>query len=288
MFKGEERIIEIPGFSLAAREWGPPDGIPVLALHGWIDNAASFDFLAPLLPNLHIIAVDAPGCGHSSHKPPSAIPNIVEEPFYMFQVANTLGWEKFSILGHSRGGIIGELMAAGYPERIQLLILLDISGFFLVGTPEECATWWRNSMHDFLKRKVKPGTVYPDLEMAVRDRMKTFPIAYESALALTQRGTKKVEGGYVWTFDRRELFFRAPVKFSYDMAEAIMKSIQAPSCFIMAEQGYIKLDPKASELYPSWVPNHTVRFVPGGHHAHMDNAAAVAPHILEFFKANKF
>jgi pimeloyl-ACP methyl ester carboxylesterase len=286
MFKGEERTFEIPGYTIAAREWGPPDGIPVLAIHGWIDNAASFDFLAPLLPQLHIIAIDCPGCGHSSHKPISSIPTIIEEPFHLFQLADLLGWQTFSIIGHSRGGVIAELMAAGYPERIQLLTLLDISGFYLTGTADESVSWWQNCMHEFLTRKIKPGTIYPDLDAVAKDRMKSFPISYESALELGKRGTKKVDGGYIWTFDRKELLFRAPIKYTYEMAAAMLKAIKAPTCFILAEQGYLNLDQRAVDFYPKCVPNHILRTVPGGHHAHMDNAPHVAAHILEFYKAN--
>lgn len=41
-----------------AKVWGPPDGKPVIALHGWLDNAGAFDNLIPLLPkNLRIISV---------------------------------------------------------------------------------------------------------------------------------------------------------------------------------------------------------------------------------------
>lgn len=51
---------EFSFFSLKkGKIWGPPDGHPVLALHGWLDNAGTFDTLIPLLPpNLRIVAVD--------------------------------------------------------------------------------------------------------------------------------------------------------------------------------------------------------------------------------------
>lgn len=46
-------------FEKKGKIWGPPDGHPVLALHGWLDNAGTFDTLIPLLPpNLRIVAVD--------------------------------------------------------------------------------------------------------------------------------------------------------------------------------------------------------------------------------------
>ncbi|GAB6022945.1 Serine hydrolase-like protein 2 [Chamberlinius hualienensis] len=65
---GRELRIPIPYGEIAAVEWGPTDGIPVLALHGWQDNALSFQPLIPHLPsNLHVVAIDFPGHGLSSH-----------------------------------------------------------------------------------------------------------------------------------------------------------------------------------------------------------------------------
>lgn len=54
----EELELQTPWLRLAARAWGPSGGLPVLAVHGWLDNAASFDVLAPLLPGMRLVAVD--------------------------------------------------------------------------------------------------------------------------------------------------------------------------------------------------------------------------------------
>lgn len=46
---GEDCSWEIDGLRLAGLVWGPEDGTPVLALHGWMDHAESFRALAPRL-----------------------------------------------------------------------------------------------------------------------------------------------------------------------------------------------------------------------------------------------
>ncbi|MDQ2995239.1 MAG: alpha/beta fold hydrolase, partial [Pseudomonadota bacterium] len=89
--------IAIPGLSLTARAWGPEDGRPILALHGWLDNAASFDLLAPLLPNFRIIAIDFPGHGFSDPLPLGMIYHHGDRVIQMLQVADALGWDRFSI-----------------------------------------------------------------------------------------------------------------------------------------------------------------------------------------------
>ena len=57
---------------IAALQWGTGNPNKVLALHGWLDNAASFSHLAPLLleQQLEITAIDFPGHGWSDHRAP--------------------------------------------------------------------------------------------------------------------------------------------------------------------------------------------------------------------------
>lgn len=50
--------------------WGSLEKQPILAVHGWMDIAGSFDFLAPhLLENSSILVIDLSGHGRSSWLP---------------------------------------------------------------------------------------------------------------------------------------------------------------------------------------------------------------------------
>ena len=116
------------GLRLAARLWGPPDGMPVLALHGWLDNANTFQTLAPLLPDVRLISVDMPGHGHSDHISPDAEYHFVDWVRYVMDIAAQLEVERFRIMGHSMGAAIGCLVAGAYPDSVDRLVLLDGMG----------------------------------------------------------------------------------------------------------------------------------------------------------------
>lgn len=68
----EEVRLSLGHIELAAHLFGPADGLPVIALHGWLDNANSFARLAPRLKGLRIVALDLAGHGYSEHRPPGA------------------------------------------------------------------------------------------------------------------------------------------------------------------------------------------------------------------------
>ncbi|XP_052863919.1 probable serine hydrolase [Anopheles cruzii] len=57
----EEVEIPVPWGIVAGKWWGSRLKQPVLAIHGWQDNAGSFDRLCPLLPaEISILAIDLP------------------------------------------------------------------------------------------------------------------------------------------------------------------------------------------------------------------------------------
>ena len=60
----EEIRLSLPHIELAAHIFGPEDCLPVIALHGWLDNANSFARLAPKLAEA--ITGAGPSSGSSS------------------------------------------------------------------------------------------------------------------------------------------------------------------------------------------------------------------------------
>ncbi|RWS01849.1 putative serine hydrolase-like protein [Dinothrombium tinctorium] len=104
--EGKEIRVPTPYGHIACKEYGNPNGHPVLAIHGWMDNCGSFEPLIPLIikeNNLHIVAIDETGCGLSSHLPPGAEMTYFSLLKDMRRVTKYLKWKKFSLIGHSKG-----------------------------------------------------------------------------------------------------------------------------------------------------------------------------------------
>ncbi|MGF6616578.1 pimeloyl-ACP methyl ester carboxylesterase [Pseudomonas sp. YL-218 TE3947] len=121
----EEVRLSLPHIELAAHLFGPEDGLPVIALHGWLDNANSFARLAPKLKGLRIIALDMAGHGHSGHRPNGAGYALWDYAHDVLQVAEQLGWKRFALLGHSLGAIVSLVLTGSLPERVTHLALID-------------------------------------------------------------------------------------------------------------------------------------------------------------------
>ena len=120
-----QRQFHIDGFTFAAQEWGQSGGMPILALHGWLDNSASFNAVAAKLQGLHLLALDLAGHGHSDHRTGSSRYNIWQDIPDVFAIADAMGWQQFALLGHSRGAMISLLAAGTFPKRISRLGLVE-------------------------------------------------------------------------------------------------------------------------------------------------------------------
>merc|ERR1712107_957574 len=97
--------IPVPWGKIAAKDWGDENGKPWLGIHGWLDNAGSFDLLAKECPKGHrLISIDYPGHGLSSHIPAGSSYHYLEGSTYIMRIVKHFGWDKFNLIGHSMGG----------------------------------------------------------------------------------------------------------------------------------------------------------------------------------------
>ena len=89
---------------IAALQWGTDNPNKVLALHGWLDNAASFSHLAPLLleQQLEITAIDFPGHGWSDHRAPGHNYGFIDYVMDLQAVIKQMD-QPLTLLCHSAG-----------------------------------------------------------------------------------------------------------------------------------------------------------------------------------------
>lgn len=266
----EEVRLSLPHIELAAHLYGPEDGVPVLALHGWLDNAASFTRLAPKLSGLRIVAVDFAGHGHSDHRPLGAGYALWDYAYDVLQVAEQFGWQRFAILGHSMGAITAVLLAAAMPERISRLALID--GLVpYTGEAEQAPAKLGEALRARLALDGKRKPVYNEVARAVQARMKGVgAVSHEAAELLAQRGLMPVPGGYTWRTDSA-LTLASPLRLSWAHAQAFVRALQCPVSLVLAEQGMMQGQPAIQALVEDC--GFAVHHLPGGHHLHLDDEA---------------
>jgi pimeloyl-ACP methyl ester carboxylesterase len=277
-----ELSFDVGGLRLAAQAWGNKNDFPVLALHGWLDNSASFFALAPKLQNAYVVALDMAGHGQSSHRAGYGPYNIWEDVAEIFAIADQLGWKKFALLGHSRGGIIATIAAGTFPHRISHLALIE----GMLPEPvraEDAPKQLAMSINGIKAQATKPMSLYSDLASAIGIRERgMFPLSHTAAKVLTERGVKAVQGGFNWSTDQR-LLAPSALKLMPEQMSAFIAQIKAPIKLILGESGMPKLFPQYHSHIEKF-PHIDVTVLSGNHHLHMEQEVdAVAAVVNSFF-----
>ncbi len=278
----EELELKTPYLRLAARAWGPLDGVPVLALHGWLDNAASFDALAPLLPDVRLVALDLTGHGRSEHRPPGIHYHFVDFIPDVVAAVDALGWDRFALLGHSLGGGIASFVAATLPERIDRVAMIEGLGP-PTSDPADGPANLRKTIQQMDALPHKRPPVYANLEAAIQARCEASGLSWVAATILVERGVRPVDGGFGWRTDPR-LRFVSPLYLSEPQILAYMERIVAPALLICGADGYLVKRAYMQERYAR-IADLTVKILPGGHHPHLEDPEPCAHLLAPFLTA---
>lgn len=277
---------EVDGLCLTGLSWGPEDGTPVLALHGWMDHAESFRELAPRLTGCHVAALDLSGQGLSGHRAAHATYNIWDDLPQIVGVLDRLGWQSCVLLGHSRGANIGALFSAALPDRVRALISLD--ALVPEPTPEDrVVATLKAFVEQTRQRKTRPPRVFASRAEYV-DRRRAQGNSDATSEALAERALEVTLDGFTMRGDPR-LFASSALKLTPKQVETVLRAIKCPVLNIWAADGIRKTRPKSAEMQQlgaSLVAQYESMELAGDHHFHLDASGAqqIAAAILGFLE----
>jgi len=124
----ERSEIQVGDNTIFIRRYG--NGAPVLMVHGFPRSSLMWRYVASNLANSHtVICVDLRGYGRSG------VPNSTEDHFpytkramgnELVAVMDKLGFSKFDLVGHDRGGRVSYRLTLDHPEKVQRLAVFDV------------------------------------------------------------------------------------------------------------------------------------------------------------------
>jgi pimeloyl-ACP methyl ester carboxylesterase len=129
---------------------GPEDGEPVLLLHGWPDDVRGWRGVIPHLEQAGYrwAAPWLRGFGPTRFRSPDTVRDgsAVALSQDAIDLADHVGWKKFSVVGHDWGARIAYTLSALFPERVSTISTLALSyspgGRFATPSFEQSRRWW--------------------------------------------------------------------------------------------------------------------------------------------------
>ncbi len=222
------------------RLWGEPspDQIPLVLLHGWMDVAASYQFVVDALAHKHyVIAPDWRGFGLTE----SGDVDHFWYPDYLADLDCLLDHYaphgQVNLVGHSMGGNIAMMYAGVRPERIRRLINLE--GFGLPATaPSQAPGRYAKWMDEVkaLNRGEKALKTYDSVDGVARRLIKTNPrLSPDKAAWLAQHWSQESAPGQ-WTIlgDPAHKIVNAQL-YRVDEVLAVFRHISLPVLMVEAE-----------------------------------------------------
>lgn len=275
----KDLVINTANLRIGALSFGNPNAPKVLALHGWLDNAASFIPLAEHLDQINLVALDFPGHGKSEHRSGANAYHFIDYAADVLLAAEALGWKNFSLLGHSLGAAVAALIAAVAPEKVKCLAMVEGLVPFTASS-KEFSKQFRLHLDATLK-PASPNRIYQSVEQAAIARQKVGDLSLPAAMLIVQRNLTESSEGYVWRTDRC-LKWPSPAYLNDEQVSQYLGKIQCQTLLLRSSQGIVTNWPRLSGR-ESHLRHLKIFDIEGGHHCHMDDPKSVAKYLTPFF-----
>jgi haloacetate dehalogenase len=244
-------------------------GPPLLLLHGYPETHLMWRKVAlQLAQKFTVVAADLRGYGDSS-KPAGGENHIGYSKRAMAQdqveVMSSLGFQRFSVVGHDRGGRVAHRMALDHPDRVQKLVVLDIVPTYKIfhSVNKELAT---SNFHWFLLIQPEPlpeTLIGNSAEFWLRSRFNALP---PDAI------NKETFAEYLRSFNTPEMIHAtcedyragASIDLTHDDAD-LQRKISCPVLALWAEKGAMHRLYNVLDTWKERASNVTGKPLPSSH-----------------------
>ncbi|MFJ4467354.1 alpha/beta fold hydrolase [Streptomyces sp. NPDC089424] len=116
------QTVDVAGTPFAYREVGTQEGVPLVLLHHVTAVLDDWDpaVIDGLAAERHVILVDLRGVGRSGGTTPDTFEAMANDTIAFL---DALGLDAVDLLGYSLGGIVAQVVAQQYPDRVRRIIL---------------------------------------------------------------------------------------------------------------------------------------------------------------------
>jgi pimeloyl-ACP methyl ester carboxylesterase len=285
-------FVTVRGVKLHVRRWGRPDAPTLFMLHGWMDVAASFQFVVDALAgDWQVIAPDARGFGLSDWPVAQRGGGAYWFPDYLSDLDALLDHYaptgEVNLVGHSMGANVVCLYAGVRPERVRRVV--DLEGF---GMPQTRPEQSPRRLRGWLDELREPPTLrgYASLDEVAARLTKTNPrLAPHRAAFLAEHWSARGDDGRYRLLADPAHKMRGPLLYQLDEVMAVWSQVSAKVLHVEAVNsatlaelaGKVPLDEFKARFaaFPDW---REKLVEDAGHMVHHDQPEQVAALIEAF------
>ena len=235
MKPSRSEFIKVRGLNYHVRHWGNPDAPMLFMMHGWMDVAASFQFVVDCLAgDWHVIAADWRGFGRTDSSGADSYWFLDYLGDLDAILAHYSPTAPVDLLGHSMGGNVVTIYAGVRPERVRRLINLE--GFGMPTTNPEIAPARYAKWLDELRTPAQLRG-YPTQAAVATRLQKTNPrLTDERAAYLSGQWAAPDDSGTWQILGDAAHKLSSPVLYRVEEVLACWRRITAPVLWVEAAQ----------------------------------------------------
>lgn len=256
----------------------------VIALHGWLDNCASF---MPMLQNADLkqtwYCIDLPGHGFSSWRSRNAHYYFTDyiDDLHAFIVAHK--FKRVHIVGHSMGAMIASLFASCFNEYVKSVTFIEGIGCITTAS-ENVTAQLKSAIKGRARLPLKTPRVYKTKAQIYQARAKNTDLAPALIATLMARNIREDALGYRLKNDPK-LKIHSGFRFDEAQCRATIKEIRVPCQLILGDKGYSFVKQNLN-IYGKYYNKLTVKLAEGGHHCHMQSTVQCFKYVNSFVMQN--